>query len=161
MRIGITGHRGLDEPLRQRITELLDQAIAAHGGGELVLVTCLADGPDSWAADLVLAHHGRLAVVIPARSYRTDLPQWHHADYDRLLAQAFEVEETGLPESTDQAHMAASEILVAQSDVLLAVWDGEPARGYGGTADVVAYATSIGVPVKVIWPEGATRPAAS
>jgi hypothetical protein len=37
------------------------------------------------------------------------------------------------------------------------VWDGQPARGYGGTADVVAYAKRTGVPYSVIWPEGATR----
>jgi methylmalonyl-CoA mutase cobalamin-binding subunit len=29
----------------------------------------------------------------------------------------------------------------------LAVWDGEPARSYGGTADVVAYARERGTPV--------------
>jgi hypothetical protein len=41
--------------------------------------------------------------------------------------------------------------------VLVAVWDGQPSRGLEGTADVVAYANQRGVPVEVIWPEGATR----
>ena len=36
------------------------------------------------------------------------------------------------------------------SDVLIAVWDGEPARGRGGTAEVVAYARSLGKPVVLI-----------
>ncbi|MFE3984588.1 hypothetical protein ACFXPR_08900 [Nocardia tengchongensis] len=31
-----------------------------------------------------------------------------------------------------------------------------PARGFGGTADVVA--TARGLPVTVLWPEGAERP---
>jgi len=31
------------------------------------------------------------------------------------------------------------------------VWDGKPARAYGGTADVVAYAREQGTPVRVIW----------
>jgi hypothetical protein len=45
-----------------------------------------------------------------------------------------------------------------RSNVLVAVWDGQPARGLGGTADVVvAYARERGVLVQVIWPEGATR----
>jgi hypothetical protein len=30
------------------------------------------------------------------------------------------------------------------------LWDGQPARGHGGTADVVAYAREGGVPVKVV-----------
>ena len=43
--------------------------------------------------------------------------------------------------------------------MLVAVWDGQPARGLGGTADVVAYARQRGVPMEVIWPQGATRDA--
>jgi len=40
---------------------------------------------------------------------------------------------------------------------LFAVWDGKAARGYGGTADVIAEARTRNVPVTVIWPEGASR----
>jgi hypothetical protein len=32
-----------------------------------------------------------------------------------------------------------------------------PARSFGGTADVVAYAREHGTPVRVIWPDGAHR----
>lgn len=53
--------------------------------------------------------------------------------------------------------MTGSEILVRLSDEVLAVWDGLPARGYGGTADVVTFAENNGIPVRVVWPEGATR----
>jgi len=53
--------------------------------------------------------------------------------------------------------MAASQAMLDQADKLYAVWDGNPARGYGGTADVVAEAESRSIPVTVIWPEGATR----
>jgi hypothetical protein len=37
-----------------------------------------------------------------------------------------------------------------------AVWDGLPARSYGGTADVVEYARQRNIPVQVIWPAGAS-----
>ena len=37
------------------------------------------------------------------------------------------------------------------------VWDGLPARGHGGTAEIVAYARTLGKPVTVIWREGVTR----
>jgi len=53
--------------------------------------------------------------------------------------------------------MEASSVMLAHADRLFAVWDGQPARGYGGTADVVAEARQRGVPVTVIWPEGASR----
>ena len=47
--------------------------------------------------------------------------------------------------------------MVDEADELCAVWDGEPARSYGGTTDVVAYARERGIPVRVIWPSGAQR----
>jgi hypothetical protein len=42
--------------------------------------------------------------------------------------------------------MAASKLMVDEADELYAVWDGKPARAYGGTADVVAYARERGIP---------------
>lgn len=53
--------------------------------------------------------------------------------------------------------MAASVEMLKHADLLFAVWDGLPARGFGGTADVVAHARKAGVPVIVIWPNGAHR----
>jgi hypothetical protein len=44
-----------------------------------------------------------------------------------------------------------------EADELYAVWDGEPARAHGGTADVMAHAREHGTPVRVIWPDGAQR----
>jgi hypothetical protein len=123
----------------------------------LVGVSCIADGPDSWFAEAVLGHGGHIEVVVPAAEYRDGLPHWHHPTYDRLLRAASDVHETGMTASDPQAHMAGSEILVGLVGELLAVWDGKPARGYGGTADVVAYAQRQGTAVRVLWPQGASR----
>lgn len=45
------------------------------------------------------------------------------------------------------------QMLVRQADLLIALWDGKPPRGRGGTADVVAEARRSGVPVICIDPE--------
>ncbi|MFE6049363.1 hypothetical protein ACFQ6N_01240 [Kitasatospora sp. NPDC056446] len=157
MRIGITGHRGLTGDVEQQVRELLDAAVRACDGPDLTAVSMLADGPDSWFAQLVLERGGTLEVVVPAEEYRNGLPSDHHPLYDRLFSRAAEVHRTGMTASDNAAHMAGSEAVVGMADVVLAVWDGLPARGYGGTADVVAYARRCGVPVRVLWPEGATR----
>lgn len=157
MRIGITGHRGLSAEVEGHIRRLLEETLAGEDPRELTVVSCIADGPDSWVADIVLAHGGRLEAVVPADQYRDSLPAWHHAVYDRLLESATVIHRTGLLASDSAAHMAGSELLVQRVDRLLAVWDGLPARGYGGTADVVAYARGRGVPVEVMWPQGAQR----
>ncbi|GHJ27641.1 hypothetical protein ACH4VS_00260 [Streptomyces hygroscopicus] len=156
MRLGITGHRGLPPKTERLVRRALQEEVARHGP-DLVGVSCIADGPDAWFAELVLEAGGRLEVVVPAENYRDGLPEEHHQSYDRLIQQAADVHRTGMVESDSQAHMAGSEILVGLVDELVAVWDGQPARGYGGTADVVAYAERTGVRFRVIWPEGSTR----
>lgn len=157
MRVGITGHRGLPDPVAKDVRRLLAEKAHTYDRAELVAVSCISDGPDAWWAQAVLGAGGQLEVVIPAKEYRAGLPDWHHPDYDVLLSKAVTVHRTGKRESTPQAHQAGSEILVDRCDELLAVWDGLPARGYGGTADVVAYAHRTGTPVTVLWPQDATR----
>ena len=157
MRIGITGHRGLPVDTERSVTAAVREAVSACPATGLVGVSCIADGPDTWFARAVLEHGGSLEIVVPAANYRASLPDWHHAVYDDLVRRASEVHETGLPDSDPHAYMFGSEVLVGMVDELLAVWDGRPARGHGGTADVVTYARRTGVPVRVLWPAGATR----
>ncbi|MGE7385952.1 hypothetical protein ACQKM2_10810 [Streptomyces sp. NPDC004126] len=157
MRVGITGHRGLSPEVEKRVHGLLAAAVGDLDAAELTGVSCIADGPDAWFAQVVLDHGGRLEVVIPAEEYREGLPDTHWPVYDDLLHRASDVHRTGMAASDSAAHMAGSEILVGLADVLFAVWDGKPAWGFGGTADVVAYAEKVGVPVRVLWPEGAER----
>lgn len=67
---------------------------------------------------------------------------------------------TRLPhiESTSDAHVDASATMLREADLLFAVWDGQPARGYGGTADIVAEAGRQDVAVTRIWPTGGPVP---
>jgi hypothetical protein len=95
--------------------------------------------------------------MVPAFRYRDGLPAEHHTTYDHLLSQAVNVQCLDYIESTARAHMAASEAMLNNIDLLLAVWDGNPARGFGGTADVVEAARDDGIPVKIIEPAGTTR----
>jgi hypothetical protein len=108
-------------------------------------------------ARAILDAGGDLVVVRPAATYREGLPVEHHPTYDALMERAADVIRLDHPESTSEARMDASLRTIDDADVRLAVWDGKPARGYGGTADVVAAARERGVPVTIIWPEGARR----
>ena len=156
MRIAITGHRGLPAATEQ----LVDQAIRdqlAHSGRDITGVSNLADGADQLFAQAVLDAGGQLEVIIPAALYRDGLPESAYASYDRLLSKASSVHRLDRVESTAEAHMEASNLMLDEADRLFAVWDGKPARAYGGTADVVAEARKHGIPVTIIWPEGASR----
>lgn len=155
-RIGITGHRGLTG----HTARLVDKALRTELGavtGELVGVSSIADGADSLFAHAVLDLGGSLVVVLPSAGYREAFPASYRAEYDELLGRASRVVQLDHAEPGGQAFMDASARMLDEVEWLLAVWDGEPARGFGGTADVVAEARGRGVPVTVVWPEGARR----
>lgn len=156
IRIGITGHRHLPPEVDTAVAVMIREHLQPHGC-EMVGISCLADGADTTFAETVLAAGAPLEAVVPARGYREALPQGHHPTYDRLLSRAVLVHELTHRESTSEAHMDAGRLLVEHCDRLVAVWDGEPARGPGGTADVVAHARALSRPVSVLWPEGARR----
>jgi hypothetical protein len=154
-RIAVSGHRGLPAPVQALVDEAIRAALA--GLDEVTGLSCLADGPDQIFARAVLDCGGQIEAVVPAALYRDGLPAGAHAEYDRLLARAVKVHRLPFTQSTSEAHMAASELMIKKADQLWAVWDGQPARGYGGTADVVTAARNAGLPVQMIWPHGAHR----
>jgi len=155
-RIAVSGHRGLNARTTKLIGQAIRERLSEHPDSVTGL-SLLADGADQIFARAVIDRGGTLEVIIPAEEYRSGLPTEAHAEYDDLLTHAVTVHQLPFIESTSESHMAASRLMVDEADELYAVWDGKPARAYGGTADVVAYARDHDTPVKVIWPIGAAR----
>ena len=155
-RIAISGHRGLPDPTARLVDRALRAALTERAP-DVTGFSCLADGADQIFARAVTDLGGTLEPVIPAAQYREGRPADSHPQYDDLLARAAAVHRLPFTESTSESHMAASKLMVDEADELYAVWDGKPARAYGGTADVVAYARERGIAVRVIWPDGAQR----
>jgi hypothetical protein len=156
--VGFSGHAGLPPATVELVATDLRARLAPYAGAELVGISLLGPGADQLFARIVLELGGHLYVVVPAKRYRDQFTDEEaQQEYDRLHAVATYFEQLEYVDSTEEAHMAAGRAVVEQADVLLAVWNGQPSKGLGGTADVVDYARERGVPVEVIWPEGATR----
>lgn len=145
MRVGITGHQVLDDPgawswvgrvMRQELADIRHSPVG---------VTSLAVGTDQLFAKVVLERGGSLHVVLPFADIERTFSQEDLADFRELIRYAAAVEEIDVPGTNEDAYLAAGQRVVDLSDVILAVWDGGPAKGKGGTADVVAYATRRGV----------------
>lgn len=155
-RIGITGHTNLTPATVPLVAAAIRTTLATQV--PLFGVTCLAQGADQTFAHVVLDLGGRLDVVLPAEDYRESRVDAAYADdFDALLDRASTVHTMPFPRSGPAAYMAASEHMLSRIDSLVAVWDGEPSSGYGGTADVVAAARDRGLPVTILWPPGAAR----
>ncbi len=60
----------------------------------------------------------------------------------------------GAADPDEGAYRAAGQLMLAHCDILLAIWDGGPAAGIGGTAEVVGEALRAGIPVVRIAPDG-------
>lgn len=137
------------------------EAAAFAGDPALVLVSPLASGADQLAAIHAAAHGFALHAVLPfARDvYRADFSAGAAASFDTLLAGAARaLELPGRRDTAKRAYALAGRATIAHADLLIAVWDGLPARGTGGTAEVVEYALRRGVPVIHV-PSQADRPA--
>jgi hypothetical protein len=156
-RIAVTGHRNLTPEVAAAVDDAIRAQLASYGRADLVGISCLAQGADQIFARAVLDRGGQLEVVVPAAGYRDAMSAPERAGFDELVARARAVHRLAHATPTAQAHMDASVAAIARADRLFAVWDGRPARSYGGTADVVDHAHAVGVTVTVIWPVGAER----
>lgn len=157
--IAVTGHMDLTDDSVPLVRAELDKTLAAYDSASLVGVSCIARGSDSLFAEAILAAGGSLIVVIPSQDYRQAKVKPDHAEtFDRLVEAADEVLVMPHETANRQAYEAANAVLLKRADRLVAVWNGQPPGGKGGgTADVVHEAREAGVPVDVIWPDGASR----
>ena len=117
----------------------------------LTLVSPLADGADQMAAEAGLARGWRLQTILPfdRATYVRDFPEPEAAARFTALLEKSDcvLELPGDPDDDAEAYMAAGRATIAHCDVLIAVWDGRPPRGRGGTAEVVHLAVAQGTPV--------------
>jgi hypothetical protein len=155
-RVGVTGHRDLSEPTSRLVAAAI--AIQLERFPAIDGITSLAEGADQIFAEQVLKAGGALTAVVPSAHYgRSFATTAGSAAYRRLRALAREVIELPFSAPSEDAFLAAGQRVVGLAEVLLAVWDGTPSRGVGGTADVVSLAGERGVPTIVVWPPGSRR----
>jgi hypothetical protein len=160
LNIGVTGHRlnrisqrQLDRltPQVQPLLAQVAQTARASGAESVVLVCGLAEGADRHVARLALdAGYGLHAVLPFDRDlYVRDFPEAaSRREFAALLRRADHVTELpGRDGVNAQAYHRAAQVLLGQSDLLLALWDGRPAQGPGGTAEVVNGACRRHMPV--------------
>ncbi|WP_441246635.1 hypothetical protein [Kitasatospora sp. McL0602] len=155
MRVGIIGHEGLSEITEMLVRGEMWPLVTEFGSYELVGVSCLREGPESWFARAVLDHGGKLEVIVSASAGRAGaFARQGSGTRQRLLNEANAVhrlaptEVGGLGDDTCRA-------LVGMVDELIAVWDGSPG---GEVARVVEAARREGLYVQVVWPDGCASP---
>lgn len=144
--LGITGHQKLPQQEQWAWVEYqFSRILSELSSFDKVVVSSLAAGTDQLFADTALCHNAHLQVIIPSEGYRqtftgsTDLEH-----YDYLLKRAESIITLDFANPSEEAYMCAGRQVVDRCQLLVAVWNGLPAVGLGGTADVVQYALNQG-----------------
>jgi hypothetical protein len=173
LRLGVTGARALDPAQLARLTEqLADQlrAIAAHARrygvepSHLRLLSPLAEGADRLVAEAALAEGFSLTCPLPfqAAEYEKDFATEESRDqFRRLLARAdgrVLALDGARGDYEERSYEAVGRLVVRNCDLLIAIWDGGPSKGRGGTSDIVHYSAGFGPPI--IWLHAADATAA-
>ncbi len=140
-RIGVVGHRYLANTdttafVAESCLAILRQLQTEHE--HLVALSALAEGADTLFAEAAIALNIRLEIVRPFEEYAIDFTAPSAKQrYERLRSIA--CSETQLAHSgrSDEAYLAGMHWIVDNSSLLVAVWDGSPAKGSGGTNDAI------------------------
>ena len=177
LRVGVTGHRlnklqSADiKLLRAQIRTALQflktttSRLHTEAAGDyspeppvLRVISPLAEGSDRFVAEegLALGFELQCPLPFPREEYEKDFgTEESRAQFHKLLAQANAILELDggrntpdAPARENESYEAAGRIVLNQSDVLIAIWNGAPGTK-GGTSEIIAEAERVGIPI--IW----------
>ena len=182
-RVGITGSRAIQPAttaqLRARVRQVLAivqedvQAHWQHAACQGVydpaapepifrLLSPLAEGADRLVAEEALALGYQLTAPLPFRAdeYARDFPATAAAFHDLLAQASPRVLELDGGRGPDEArsYEAAGRLVVRNCDLLIAIFDGGPGGGRGGTAEIARFASRFGPPVWWLRADGTGDP---
>ncbi|MEO0500871.1 MAG: hypothetical protein AAF205_09995 [Pseudomonadota bacterium] len=170
LNIGITGHRAgkLPAELRDAAQDRLNEVFAAiahaarqfetkqstnirDGVCSLTLHTPLATGADQMAANAARAVDMSVRAVLPfdpetyAHDFEPGQERDQYSDQLSLADAVFALD--GRREHGPEPYVSVGEAIASKADILIALWDGQPAKGRGGTGQIVEIALGRGIPV--------------
>ena len=183
--IGVVGHRPgqnriIDEAhVRRSLKNEIRRHIAEFPNREPVIYTALAEGTDTFAAEIALELGIPYWVPLPMPydSYSQDYDRAHSPEqgegpaeklrrlvalsdryielplkFGDLMDVSISYGDTAYPLARDKQYAMAGAYIVERADVLIAVWDGNDSHGLGGTGDVVVWRQQGQVPEEFATP---------
>ncbi|NKL25412.1 hypothetical protein GFL92_01075 [Rhizobium leguminosarum bv. viciae] len=151
MRVGITGHQKRDGIEWGWVRSQIDLVVTGLPR-PLIGYTSLAVGADQVFASSLLEQGATLTAVIPIPNYEAFFNGEGLDLYRSLLNKADQVQLPGNGGDDQEAFFKAGLYVAKHSDLVIAVWDEQEAKGHGGTADVVRYCEDQRIPLIIINP---------
>lgn len=145
--VAITGHRNLHATavplLAAAVQEIFESLRRQFPHSPVIALSGMADGADRVGAAAALAAGAALVAVLPRQrqEYRRELSSDHSRDeFDRMISQAAcVIELPAIPaDAQDSApYVALANFLSLHAHAVVAMWDGRPGAGPGGTEHMV------------------------
>jgi hypothetical protein len=147
--IGFSGHRNVSAPQEtaQGIATLLDSIESKYA--PIAAMSSIARGSDLLFVQEVVKRKIPLLLVLPfpISRFQQDFEpaEWNSAV--NFIASAVQVEIVNIFSSDEEAYMETGSRIADRADLMMTAWNGEPAKGLGGTGDVVGYARALRKPL--------------
>lgn len=154
LRIAISGHRFLPDlyHIARDVDQVLERITQVYPGRTWIVLSPLAEGADQFIVEHILlvqpAAHLQVPIPMPEADYlKTLTTPAAQRNFLRLYTLAQRTFELPAAASPQEAYLQLGRYLISHSDLLIAVWDGQPARGSGGTGDIVQMARLAKMPL--------------
>lgn len=150
--VGFTGHRRISDPklIERAIAEAIDQL--SLNNLRLAAVTSAASGSDTLFLEELSRRSIPYFLYLPTSRERFQ-EDFSQQEWDRVephFSNALNVEVVGAEMPEDSGYLEAGLLVADEADVVVAVWNGRPAEGVGGTGDIVQYCRQLKKPLVVI-----------
>jgi hypothetical protein len=182
VRVGVTGHRILPPEVTPGIRETVDDILKKikgitdeihsrgrefYQGVHLRAISPIAEGADRIFAEeaLELGYELQCPLPLPQSDYEQDFkkedsPPGSLQKFRELISnkKVFSLDGTGDKEDDrNKAYLAVGHLLIRQSDIIVAIWNGEPEKGLGGTGEIVRLAREQEMPILWLNPKSPKR----
>ena len=157
--VGVTGHMNLkrsgslDRAIFSAIEMVRTSGNVSSGDRPIAILTGLAGGADQFVTAIAMPLPDvHLLVILPfgESAYLAEFPDDDtRSEYRRLIADADSVTVLEYEAYEPDSYSALGQCVVDNCDVMIALWNGQPPNGPGGTGDVVEAARAAGKPL--IW----------
>jgi hypothetical protein len=166
--VGVTGHRKLPDEKTAALAvhsalKQIREKLPAQPNTPVcfTVLSPLAEGADRLVASEILTHEkdAQLEVVLPfdKDEYVKDFPGTR-AEFESLLGRSKRTKQLGGKNTREQRYTSVGRYVVDHCDVLIALWNGQPAAGKGGTGEIVQYARGTDCPLLWINTQDLTQP---
>jgi hypothetical protein len=151
--VGFTGHRRVEN--EEKAAQVLGETIASlrrELGGDIIGRSSIASGADTLFAEACRSAKIPWIALLPfpEAEFKKDFTDGDWKRAKALLDQAERVEVSSETAERPAGYLDCGLATVDGADLVVAVWDGKPSRGAGGTAQIVEHARRVGKPLLII-----------